>query len=83
MKREKGWGQDDPMTQLRVILGSIEGDLLNIVDGHASVEAPSRALRHVKDAQRLATAIAKGDTKWDAQAVVVRLQEPEGPLTNE
>lgn len=70
MKRDKTWGQDDPITQLRAILGSIEGDMLN-VEGVLS-QAParlartvSRVLKHVKDSQKLAEAIAKGDTKWD------------------
>lgn len=68
MKRESHWKQNDPITQLRCLLGSIEGELSNVVDGIASSIAPRRALERVKQCQKLATAIAKGDCKWDEES---------------
>ncbi len=73
MKREEHWKQESPMVQLRVILGSIHGNTMNIKDGYSKEVAVDRILIMVKDAQRLAEAIAKGDDKWDPQVHVQNL----------
>lgn len=67
MKRNSSWSQESPIVQLRVILGSIEGDIMNISDGIASGKVAARALKHVRDAKQLAEAIAKGDSEWDPE----------------
>lgn len=33
MKRQPNWGQENPRDQARVILGAIEGDLSNMIEG--------------------------------------------------
>lgn len=73
MKRDPDWKQEDPMTQLRVLLGSIDGDLSNIIEGIVTGDriraAAGRAFRHAQQANKLAAAIARGDTKWDVESV--------------
>ena len=55
------FSQDTPILQLRVILGSIEGHLSNMVAGIASEKSMNRALDNMQEAKAIVEAIGKGE----------------------
>lgn len=67
MKRDKHWGQENPRDQARVILGAIEGDLINIQSGILSnrkiATASERAIALMQDVKKLIASFEEGN--WD------------------
>lgn len=63
MKRDKRWGQDNPRDQARVILGAIEGELINMQEGIASTKSIGRAIDLMQEVKILIHSLESGS--WD------------------